>query len=337
MYAHSYVLAKILLTLSTHFPEECIDKWFSDAEVIECSEDKVILYSPSPENRNSLQEQCYPYILELVKNLLQCNVSLEIWGRKELLLHTQHQAKQPHSPKPQYRFDNFAIGPSNEMAVKLARTVVTPQKEVVYNPFFIYGPSGVGKTHLLCAIANEMHISMPEANICYVLADTFVGELIWGLQNGRYDDFRQKYRSADVLIVDDIQFLAGKVSTQEELYYIVDYLHQNNKQLIFSSNSYPSTIHGLESYLCSKFEQGVILGIKTPDIEIRQSVITRFSQMYNLKISNASTQFIADAFPDNIRKLVGAMKMLRAAHDLNDLILSEDNIKTLFENQLRFG
>lgn len=329
MYANSYMLAKILLSLYDNFPEPDVDKWLTDAEVIECTEDKVILYSPSLDNLNILQELCYSYILDVVKNLLQCNALLEIWGPIEFSHHRQSEITKPNYANSNYLFSNYVVGSSNEIAVKAAKTVSSAPGSTIYNPLYIYGPSGVGKTHLLCAIANEIHITNPKANICYVLADTFVSELIWGLRNGRYDNFNQKYRSVDVLIVDDIQFLAGKATTQEEFYYIFDYLLQNGKQLIFSSNDYPASIPGMENYLYSKFEQGVVLSIETPDIKIRQAMITRLAHAYRLEISNASIQFIAEAFPDNIRKIVGAMKMLRTAHDLNGTELSDYNVQLI--------
>ena len=335
MYARSYVLAKIILTLSTCFPDDVADQWLEDLEVIESTESKIILYSPSQDDLRKLRAQYYPYICELAKKLLQCNAIVEIWGSTELEQYKQSQKTKPSYLKPQFRFSNFVVGTSNEMAAKTAKAVASNPGNEAYNPLYIYGPSGVGKTHLLCAIANEIYINKPEVSICYVLADTFISELIWGLRSGRYEEFRSKYRSVDVLIVEDIQFLAGKASTQEEFYYIVDYLHQNNKQLIFSSNSYPTAIPGLESHLSSKFEQGVVVGIEGPDFSIRQNVITQLANKYELGISKESILYIAGAIPDSIRKVVGIMKMLRAAQDLDNLSLTEDNIKTILARSMQ--
>lgn len=331
MYARSYVLVKILLTLSVHFPEEIVDQWLSDAEVIECTEDKIVLYSPSPDNLKNLQEQGYPYILELAKNLLQCNAILEIWGPKELEQYKQSQMAKPNYLKPQFLFSNFVVGTSNAMALKTAKAVISAPGKEIYNPLYIYGPSGVGKTHLLCAIANEIHITKPNANICYVQAATFVGELIWGLRNGTQDDFRTKYRSVDVLIVDDIQFLAGKATTQEEFYYIFDYLYQNNKQLIFSANNYPTAIPGMESYLYSKFEQGIVIGIEAPDFQVRKEIITQLDQTYKLELSSEAILFVAEVIRDSVRKIVGAMKRLRAARDMDGATLTLDQVKTIIK------
>ncbi len=329
MYAHSYVLAKIILALSTHFSEEEIDQWFENAEIIECTEDKIILYSPSPDKVKNLQERCYPYILELANHLLQCHASVEIIGPQELIQYKKSNKAKPNYLKPQYLFDNFVVGTSNEMAVKTARAVAAELGNEAYNPLYIYGPSGVGKTHLLCAIANEIHINRPEANIYYVNADTFVSELIWGLRSGQYDAFRQKYRTLDVLIVDDIQFLAGKASAQEELYYIFDYLYQNNKLLVFSANSYPSSISGLENYLYTKFEQGVVIGIDVPDHQICQVVVARLANSYKLGLDEGTILQIVDYLPANIREIIGAMKRLRAVHDLDGESLTLDNIKAI--------
>ena len=333
MYAHSYVLVKILLTLSAHFPEKIVDQWLSDAEVIECTEDKIVLYSPSPDNLRNLREQGYPHILELAKNLLQCNAMVEICGPEEYEKYKRSQIAKHSYLKPQFSFSGFVVGSSNEMAVKIAKTVALDPGNNLHNPLYVYGPSGVGKTHLLCAIANEIYTTKHEANICYVNADKFVGELIWGLQNGTYNDFRTKYRSIDVLIVEDIQFLAGKTTTQEELYYLFDYLYQNNKQLIFSANSYPSAIAGMETYLYSKFEQGIVIGIEAPDFQVRKEIVTRLDQTHKLGLCSEAILFVVEALPDNVRKIVGAMKRLRAARDIDGATLTLEQVKIII-NQL---
>ena len=333
MYAHSYILAKIIMALSAHFPEEVIDQWFENAEIIECTEEKVILHSPSSGNLVNIKEQCYPYILELAKNLLQGNVVLQIWGPHELQQYKQNQKAKPDYLKPQYLFDDFVVGTSNEMAVKTAKAVAAEFGNEAYNPLYIYGPSGAGKTHLLCAIANEIHINRPEANVHYVNADTFVSELIWGLRNGQYDAFRQKYRSVDVLIFDDVQFLEGKASAQEEFYYIFDFLYQNNKLLVFSANRYPSLISGLEHYLYTKFEQGVVIGIDAPDPHVCQVVATRLANSYKLGLNKETILQVVNLLPNNIKEIIAAMKRLRAAHDLNDESLTVDRIKDILTSK----
>ena len=333
MYAHSYILAKILLTLSAHFPEDVVDQWLKNAEIIECTEDKIILYSPSLDKLKNLQERCYLYILELANHLLQCNASVEIIGPQEFIQYKQSQKAKPNYLKPQYLFDNFVVGTSNEMAVKTARAVAAELGNEAYNPLYIYGPSGVGKTHLLCAIANEIHINRPEANVYYVNADTFVSELIWGLRSGQYDAFRQKYHALDVLIVDDIQFLAGKASAQEELYYIFDYLYQNNKLLIFSANNYPSLISGLENFLYTKFEQGVVIGIDAPDPHVCQVVATRLANSYKLGLNKETILQVVDLLPSNIKEIKAAMKRLRAVHDLNGESLTVDRINAILTSK----
>ena len=329
MYARSYVLAKIVLELSTNFPEDVTDRWLENLEVIECTEGKLILYSPLQEDLVKLRERYYTCISKLAKALLLCNAIVEIWSSKELERYKKNQKAKPSYLKPQFSFSNFVVGPSNEIAVKTAKAITSDPGNETYNPLYIYGPSGVGKTHLLCAIANDIYINKPQINICYVLADTFVSELIWGLRNGKYDEFRNKYRSADVLIVEDIQFLAGKVSTQEEFYHIVDYLYQNNKQLILSSDCHPMAIPGFEGFLSSKLEQSVIVGIKTPDFIIRQNIITQLANKYKLDTTKESVLCIAEAVPDSVRKVVGIMKMLRAAQDLDNQRLTEDKIRSI--------
>lgn len=329
MYAPSFVLAKILLALSDRYPEETVEQWFEDVEVIECSDDKIVLYSPLPNNQKILQENCFRHIVELAKSLLGCNAIVEIWGSQELEKHKQSQMAKPDYLKPEYLFSNFVVGSSNEMAVKAAKAAISYPGNEVYNPLFIYGPSGVGKTHLLWAIANEIHINNPKINICCVQSDRFIGELIWGLRNGTYDDFRNKYRSLDVLIVEDIQFLAGKIATQEEFYTLFDYMYQNHKRLIFSANCCPASISGLEHYLGSKFEQGLVIGIDTPDFQIRKEIITQLDQAYSLGLDSEAILYITETITNSIRKIVGVMKRLRAARDIEGATLTINQVKLI--------
>lgn len=329
MYAHSYIWAKILLTLTEHFPEDKVDQWLENAEIIECSEDHLIMYTPSHENLQCLRENCRPYILDLLKALLQCNATIELWGTEELEQYRRKQASQPDYFKPLYQFQNFVVGSSNEMAYKLAKAVAENPGKHSYNPLYIYGPRGVDKTHLLCSIANEIHLARPEAQICYVLADAFVSELIWGIQSGRLEGFRQKYRSADVLIIEDVQFLAGKASVQEGFYHIFDHLYQNNKQIIMSANSYPARIPKLEYYLSSKFEQGITVCIEAPDLNIRHTIISLLGQKYKLDLNSETIRYLTDSITDSVRSIEGALKKLRAAHDLAGVDLSIDNVKSI--------
>lgn len=321
MYANSFIFAKILLTLAEHFPEDKVNQWLENAEVIKSTDDELILFSPSCENLISLREHCRPYILECLKNLFQCNATLEIWGPQELELYNQSKKKEPDYLKPGYLFSDFLVGNSNEMAFKIAKAIAAAPGNETYNPLCIYGPSGTGKTHLLCAIANEIHINNPELNVCYVLADVFVGELIWSLRSGTHDAFRRKYRSLDVLIVEDIQFLAGKTTTQEEFYYLFDYLYQNHKQLIFSANGHPALIPGIEDYLSSKFEQGIIIGIDIPELDIRKTFISSLGKKYKLTLTDEAISCIAEIVPENFRKITGVMKRLRAARDIDGTTL----------------
>ena len=331
MYACSYVLAKIIIAVSAHFPEETVEQWLSDIEVIECTEDKIVLYSPWPEKLENLQERCYPYILEVANNLLRCNAILEMWGPQELEQYKQSQKGMPNYPKPQFLFDNYFVGTSNEMATKAAKAVAFNPGKHALNPLYIYGPSGVGKTHLLCAILNEIKRTNPLKNVSYVLADVFVGELIWCLRNGTHKEFSKKYRSVDVLIVEDIQFLAGKMMAQEEFYYLFDYLYQSHKQLIFSANTYPSVIPNMERYLSTKFEQGVVIGITTPDINIRTSIVSQLAQKYNLRISDEVVSYIAAVFPESIRKIEGAIKELRAVDDFGNAKITLELVNNILQ------
>ena len=334
MYANSFIFAKILLTLAEHFPEDKVNQWLENAEVIKMTDDELILFSPSHENLISLREHCRPYILDSLNNLFQCNVTLEIWGPQELELYNQSKKKEPDYLKPGYLFSDFLVGNSNEIAFKIAKAIAAAPGNETYNPLCIYGPSGTGKTHLLCAIANEIHINNPRLNVCYIQADVFVGELIWSLRSGTHDEFRRKYRSVDVMIVEDIQFFAGKATTQEEFYYLIDYLYQNQTQLIFSANCYPALIPGIEDYLSSKFEQGIVIGVDVPELDIRKKLVSRLAQKYKLMLNDEAISYIAEIVPENFRKITGALKRLRAARDIDGVALTTAQIKEMLEQLL---
>ncbi|MBO5343505.1 MAG: chromosomal replication initiator protein DnaA [Ruminococcus sp.] len=214
-----------------------------------------------------------------------------------------------------YTFDTFIEGPSNSFALACSKSVAKNcgESDVSgYNPLFIYGPSGMGKTHLITAIANEVRITRPEYNIVYTTSETFGNDLIAAIQKNQISDFHKKYRNADVLLIDDIQFLAGKERMQEEFFHTFYKLHQEGKQIVITSDKPPKELITLEARLRTRFEGGLIADISAPDFETRLAIITRKSELLSLKMPAEVSEFMANRLKSNIRQLEGAVLRLKA-------------------------
>lgn len=214
-----------------------------------------------------------------------------------------------------YTFDTFIEGPSNSFALACSKSVAKNcgESDVSgYNPLFIYGPSGMGKTHLITAIANEVRITRPEYNIVYITSETFGNDLIAAIQKNQISDFHEKYRNADVLLIDDIQFFAGKERMQEEFFHTFYKLHQEGKQIVITSDKPPKELITLEARLRTRFEGGLIADISAPDFETRLAIITRKSELLNLKMPAEVSEFMANRLKSNIRQLEGAVLRLKA-------------------------
>ncbi len=214
-----------------------------------------------------------------------------------------------------YTFDTFIVGGSNEFAYAACTNVA--KGDSTYNPLFIYGPSGLGKTHLIHAISHEMKKNNPDLNIIYVTGETFTNELIEAIaQKKDTTKFHEKYRSADVLLVDDVQFIGGKESTQEEFFHTFNILHIAGKQIVLTSDRPPKDIKILEDRIRNRFESGLIADIATPEFETRIAIIRRKAECLELNIPDEVAEFIANRLKSNIRQLEGAVKKLKALKQL---------------------
>ncbi len=219
----------------------------------------------------------------------------------------------------EYTFENFVVGKSNDLAYKACVAVAKdPAGLEVQNPLFIYGNSGLGKTHLLYAIKNVINKNYPSKKIIYVKGEDFTNELIDSLSKKTADKFRDKYRTVDVLLVDDIQFIAGKEATQEEFFHTFNTLYEAKKQIVFTSDVPPREMKTLEDRLKSRFEWGLLADIQPPDIETRITIINKKAEQLNIEIPYNISELIASKIKTNIRKLEGAVKKLHAKNLLNN-------------------
>lgn len=229
------------------------------------------------------------------------------------------------SGRYEFTFENFIKGPSNQFAFAAAQAVAA-NPSGAYNPLFIYGPSGLGKTHLLNAIKIEIQKNHPDFNIVYVDCEKFTNETITAIKTATMEQFRQRYRKADVLLIDDIQFLAGKESTQEEFFHTFNALHSAGKQIIISSDKPPREIARLEERLRSRFEWGLIADIQKPDFDTRIAILRKKAENESIEISDEMLELIAGRIESNIRELEGSLTRVNAYAKLNHCEINEEVI-----------
>ncbi len=218
---------------------------------------------------------------------------------------------QDDSHSSQYTFENFIVGSSNRFAYA-ACTAVSKEPAHSYNPLFIYGPSGLGKTHLLYAITNEIHKNFPESTIIYVKGEEFTNQMIESISRGLTGQFREKYRKADVLLIDDIHFIAGKESTQEEFFHTFNDLYEHGKQIILTSDRPAKDIQKLEERLRTRFDWGLTVDIQPPDFELRIAIMQNKAQTLGRTFPNDVLTFLAEKLTSNIRQIEGAIKRIIA-------------------------
>lgn len=234
------------------------------------------------------------------------------------------------SDDSEYTFDTFIVGSSNRFA-HAASVAVAENPGGSYNPLFIYGPSGMGKTHLLFAIQNAVQKKFPEKKVKYIKGDQFTNELIEAIGKGKQNEFHQKYRYIDVLMVDDVQFIGGKDQTQEEFFHTFNTLHQEHKQIVLTSDRPPREIQTLENRLRSRFEMGLLADIQPPEYETRIAIIKRKARQCNMEISDEIAEFIAERLKSNIRQLEGVVKRINATYQLD----KETPSLTMAQNAIR--
>jgi chromosomal replication initiator protein len=253
------------------------------------------------------------------------------FGNTNELPLSDYYINKENNLNPRYNFDNFVIGPFNELAYAASQAIIK-QPGIVYNPLFIYGSTGHGKTHLIQAVGNQIKNNFSDKKVYYLTSEQFSTEYVYSIQNNKIQNFKEKYRKYDVLIMDDIQFFSNKEKSQEELFHLFNNLYENNKQIIFSSDKHPHYIQNLEDRLKSRFNQGMIVDIPKPDHESSVAILKSKAKKNNLNLSDDIYNFLAETIIGNIRELEGVINSVVCQTQLKGRDLSFNEIKEVVKN-----
>lgn len=333
----------VLDNLSKEYSDVLMDLWFNKFVLVYMDEKKAFITTTSEGFVSLLNKNYAPKIEEIFENVLHFNVKVKIFDaknfdiEKEIANYSSNASDENFSDenkqnKPifkdddyyeddkseikitsvdnNYTFENFVVGESNKFAYKASRAVA--DNPTAYNPLFIYGQSGLGKTHLMKAIAAYVIQKNPSFNVILVKGESFTNELVEAIAKKDTAGFKEKYRNADMLLIDDIQFIAGKVATQEEFFHTFNALYESNKQIVLTSDRPPKDIKQLDDRIRSRFESGLDVDIQPPDAELRMAILKRKAMLINIDLSNDVLTFIAENVKNNIRQIEGVIKKLGA-------------------------
>ncbi len=346
-------LGELELTLS----KANFTTWFKNTFISAFENGKVVVSVPNTFTKAWLEKKYHEAIVKALRNstnqgVREVHYRVEVKNTTVLPLESAlaeasadlpqafaqaaNQFQEPVSDvglNPRFTFDTFIVGKNNEFAHGACMAVAAePGSKASYNPLFIYGGAGMGKTHLLQAIGHHVLKGKPGARIKYVTSEVFTNEFIQSVRSGHINEFKDKYRSIDVLLVDDIQFLAGKEGTQEEFFHTFNTLYQNNKQIVVASDRPPKDIQSLETRLLSRFEWGVMADISKPDFETRVAIIQAKTKDKNYPLSQEILHAIAGAIQSNVRELEGALNKIVVYHQFKNIQPTLTSVQPLLQS-----
>lgn len=325
----------VLSQLEKELPPAAIGAWFSDAAAVELTDSSFVLYTPSLMKYNVISSMYLNQIQEALFQLFGKKLDVVILKENDLAHRSENpQNKNLFFGSMEYTFDTFVVGKSNQFAYNAA-IAVSDKPASHYNPLFIYGPSGLGKTHLLYAIANRLHQNFPEMRICYVKGDQFTNELVQAIQNTATSQFQEKYRECDLLLMDDVQFIAGKEQTQVEFFHTFNTLFEARKQIVLTSDRPPNEMNRLQERLCTRFQQGLMADITAPDFETRMAIISKKANSMDLDLPDSITEYIAENITSNVRQLEGTIKKILAYQDLMNSDLDTNTVIRAIRDLIR--
>lgn len=333
------VLAEIELSLS----KANFSMWFKDTFIIKQDDGVVYLGVPNVFVKDWLLNKYHKDILknlrafgENIRNVEyvvskeeQKNIVKAPTFHNQLPLNDFYINKEDNL-NPKYTFETFVVGPFNELAHAASQAIL--KKQAAYNPLFIFGSTGHGKTHLIQALGNHYKSADQNKKVYYITSEKFVNDYLNSLNNGTANNFKEKYRKYDILIIDDIQFLSKKDKSQEEFFHLFNTLHENNKQLILSSDKHPNFIPDIEERIKSRFNAGMIVEIQKPDFESRIQIFSKKSSLIGLSLSNEVIEYLAASVDGNIRELEGILNLILCQSQLKNKEMTLTEIKDLVKN-----
>jgi len=329
------ILSQIKPKIAAIINEDSYKTWIEPLRFIDYKDGKCCVSVPNTFFRDWVVENFEPILVALLKDIAKENVKIEyILKKEEKAEEKRVVAVKKTAPfinfNPKYTFESFVVGSSNQFANAACLAVATnPGK--TYNPLFIYGGVGLGKTHLLNAIGNFLvrHGAINAERICYITAEVFTNELINSLRYEKMDEFRNRFRRMDMLLVDDIQFIAGKERTQAEFFHTFNTLYDNMKQVVVTSDKFPKDIENFEERLRSRFEWGLIADIQSPDLETKVAILNKKAELENIDLPIDVAFFVASNVDDSVRSLEGSLIRIGAFASLNNVPITVNLAKEI--------
>ena len=328
---------EIVKILSKQLTPTAISTWFSDCTPVEIDDCKLVLHTTTDFKRSIIISRFGDTIKAALSDLFSCDFDIMVLDGDEI--HDFSIKKKAENSLPEmegYTFDRFIVGNSNKFA-HAAALAVAERPGVTYNPLFIYGNSGLGKTHLLLAIGQEIHEKDPTKKIAYLKGDEFTNQLIRAIKDGTGEEFRTKYRNVDLFLVDDIQFIAGKQQTQNEFFHTFNNIYEAGHQIVITSDRPPMEMSLLDDRLRTRFEGGLMADIQPPDLETRMAIIRNKAAQLGLLLSDEAVEYIAENITANIRQLEGVIKRLTAYKEILDDVITIDSVKRAIKDVIKIG
>ena len=328
---------KIIEILSHQLTATAINTWFSDCTPVDIEDSRLVLHTTSDFKRDIINSRFGETIKAALSDLFSCDFDLLILSGDEISDFAIKKKVDSSLPEMAgYTFDRFIVGNSNKFA-HAAAIAVAENPGKTYNPLFIYGNSGLGKTHLLLAIGQQIHERIPEKSIAYIKGDEFTNQLVKSIKDGTAEEFRQKYRNVDLFLVDDIQFIAGKQQTQNEFFHTFNNIFEAGHQIVITSDRPPLEMSILDDRLRTRFEGGLMADIQPPDLETRMAITRNKAGQLGLLLSDDAVEYIANNITANIRQLEGVIKRLTAYKEILDDVITIDSVKRAIKDVIRIG
>lgn len=346
---------KALTEIELEVSKANFSTWFKYSRIVKVDSGTVYLGVQNEFVRDWLSNKYHNTILRVLRNLSDSIRNVEYIVVREdapqredftvtkkdasLILHSELPLQDFYTNKedglnPRYTFENFVIGSFNELAYAASQAVLK-KPGIMYNPLFVYGGTGFGKTHLIQAIGNSVKKQNIGKKIQYISSERFATDYINSLQNNKVGEFKERYRKYDILIMDDIQFLTGKEKTQEELFHLFNTLYENNKQIVFSSDKHPNYINGLEERLKSRFGAGMIVEITPPEYESRLAILMEKLKQQEATLDEEILRYIAETIQSSIRELEGTLNLVLCQAQLKNRSIGIQEVKTLIKNNAK--